>query len=130
MNTSGPACAGLFIYAKDTEHIAKFYESVASMSRLHQSDELIVLQSPDIQLLIHQIPEQFANDITISSPPEKRENTALKFFFTVPGIADARTMAAAKGGEIFNESCAGPGFTACNAMDTEGNVFQVRELVI
>ena len=126
---SGPARAGLFIYAKDSERVATFYESVASMTRLHTSDELIVLQSPDIQLLVHKIPENIAKDIVIRSPPEKRENTALKFFFTVSSLAEARAVAGSLGGEVFNENWSGPGFVVCNAMDPEGNVFQVRELV-
>lgn len=127
---SGPARAGLFVYAKDSEGIATFYESVAGMTRLHMSDELIVLQSPDIQLLVHKIPETMAKDIVISSPPEKREKTALKFFFTVPSLAKARTIASRLGGDVFNENWCGPGFVVCNAIDPEGNVFQVRELVV
>ena len=86
---SGPSRAGLFIYAKDAERVANFYESVAGMDRRRVSDELIVLQSPDIQLLVHKIPEPIAKDIVISSPPAKRENTVLKFFFTVPSLAKA-----------------------------------------
>ena len=124
----GPARAGLFIYAKDYERLAKFYEAVAGMSRLHVSDELIVLQSPDIQILVHKLPGQFTKDIVITSPPQKRENTALKFFFTVTSLSKARTIAGGLGGEIFSEKWSGPGFVVCNAMDPEGNVFQVREL--
>ena len=126
---SGPARAGLFVFAKDSERVSKFYESVVGMSRLHETDELTVLQSPDIQLLVHKIPGQIAKDIEISSPPEKREKTALKFFFTVPSLAKARSNASNLGGEVFNENWNGPGFVVCNAMDPEGNVFQVRENV-
>ncbi|WP_455205902.1 VOC family protein [Kaarinaea lacus] len=127
---SGPARAGLFVYAKDSERLARFYESVAGMSRIHKTDELIVLQSQDIQLLVHKMPEQIAKDIVISTPPEKRENTALKFFFTVPNLTEARSIASSLGGEIFNENWSGPGFIVCNAIDPEGNVFQVREFGI
>lgn len=126
---SGPARAGLFIYAGDAERIARFYEAVAGMSRLHARDELIVLQSADIQLLVHQIPPQIAANIAIASPPNRRENTALKFFFTVPSLNEARSVAGMLGGEVFYENWRGPGFLACNAMDPEGNVFQVRESV-
>lgn len=126
---SGPARAGLFVFAKDSERVSKFYESVVGMSRLHETDELTVLQSPDIQLLVHKIPGQIAKDIEISSPPEKREKTALKFFFTVPSLVKARSNASNLGGEVFNENWNGPGFVVCNAMDPEGNVFQVRENV-
>jgi predicted enzyme related to lactoylglutathione lyase len=124
---SGPARAGLFVYAQDLVQLASFYEAVAGMSKLHEDGELIVLQSPDIQLLVHQIPQHIAADVVISSPPQRREETALKFFFTVPSLSEARVTASRLGGEVFNENWKGPGFVVCNAMDPEGNVFQVRE---
>jgi predicted enzyme related to lactoylglutathione lyase len=123
----GPARAGLFVYAKDPERLCTFYASVGGMVRLHQTDDLTVLESPDIQLLVHRIPPHIAAEIVVHSPPERRENTALKFFFTVPSLAEARQLAAALGGEVFNENWRGPGFVACNACDPEGNIFQVRQ---
>jgi predicted enzyme related to lactoylglutathione lyase len=123
----GPARAGLFVYAKHKETLVRFYEAVAGMTRLKETPELTVLESPDIQLLVHQIPAAIADSIAISTPPARREDTALKFFFTVPSLDDARKRAAELGGEVWNENWAGTGFTVCNAMDPEGNVFQVRE---
>ena len=124
---TGPARAGLFIYAKDLERVARFYEAVAGMRRLRDDAELVVLQNADIQLLVHLIPPQFSKDVVVSTPPKRREQTALKFFLTVPSIAGARELAAHLGGEVLSESWQGPGFNVCNAMDPEGNVFQVRE---
>lgn len=123
----GPARAGLFVYALDMNRLARFYETVATMVRLHETSDLIVLESPDIQLLVHQIPAHIAADMTVTSPPQKREDTALKFFFTVDSLDAARAAASALGGEVFSENWQGPGFVVCNAMDPEGNVFQVRE---
>ena len=123
----GPARAGLFVYAKDKERLCRFYEAVAGMTRLQDTSDLTVLESPDIQLLVHQIPVHIANEIAITVPPARREDTALKFFFTVASLAQARVEAAALGGEVWNEFWEGPGFIVCNAMDPEGNVFQVRE---
>lgn len=123
----GPARAGLFIYAKDPERLSLFYESVAGMVRLHQTEELTVIESSDIQLLIHRIPPSMATRITIKSPPDRREDIALKFFFTVPSLAEARQQAALLGGEVFNENWNVAGFVVCNACDPEGNIFQVRE---
>lgn len=124
---SGPAPSGLFVYAKDIERVARFYESVLGLSRLHGSDELMILQGQSIQLVVHAIPAHIASTIRIPSPPHRREDTALKFFFTVPGIDATRTTAAAAGGEVFAEQWQGPGFIACNACDPEGNIFQLRE---
>ena len=124
---SGPADAGLFIYAKDLTTISTFYQSVVGMQLLHKTDDLVVLQSASVQLLIHQIPANIATDIEIKSPPTWREESALKFFFTVPSIADARAVAESLGGEVTHENWQGPGFIVCNAVDTEGNIFHLRE---
>ena len=60
---SGPARAGLFIYAKDLPRLADFYESLLGMSRVHGTAELVILRSPDIQLTLHAIPAAIAASI-------------------------------------------------------------------
>lgn len=127
---SGPTKAGLFVYAKNIASLAHFYETVLGMTRMHATTDIVVLQLQDIQLIVHQIPAHIASTIDISTPPQRRENSALKFFFTVDSIAGARKAANDLGGEVFNEQWQGPGFTVCNAMDPEGNVFQVRESAV
>ena len=124
---SGPAKAGLFIYAKDLARLSGFYESLLGMIRVHSALDLVVLRSPDIQLTLHAIPESIAASIAVSTPPEKRDGAALKFFFTVPSIAVALADAPVLGGEVLPERWHGPGFKACNAVDPEGNIFQLRE---
>jgi predicted enzyme related to lactoylglutathione lyase len=124
---TGPARAGLFLYVKDPARLASFYEAVLGMVRLRVTDELIVLQSPQIQLIIHAIPASIAATIVITSPPRKRENSAMKFFFTVPSLEAAQEIASTLGGEVYPEQWNGPGFRVRNACDPEGNVFQVRE---
>ena len=125
---SGPARAGLSIYAKNPQNIAHFYAAVLGMSRVHESPEVIVLQSPDMQLVVHLIPSDRASAITIDSPPQRR-NSALKFFFTVPSIAAARSAAQLAGGDVLLEQWQGPSFVVCDAYDSEGNVFHIRETV-
>jgi predicted enzyme related to lactoylglutathione lyase len=124
---SGPARAGLFLYAKDLQHLASFYEVVLGMSRVQPSADLVVLTSPDVQLVVHAMPPAIAESITITSPPQRRENSAMKFFFTVPTIDAAAAIVANLGGLVFPEQWAGPGFNVRNACDPEGNVFQLRE---
>jgi len=124
---SGPARAGLFLYAKDMHQLAAFYEAVLGMSRVQPSEDLIVLTSQDVQLIVHAIPSAIAESIIISIPPKRREDAAMKFFFTVPSIAAAETIASNLGGMVFPEQWSGPGFNVRNACDPEGNVFQVRE---
>lgn len=123
----GPARAGLMLYAKDVARLERFYCDIAGMRRLHADDHIAVLESADIQLVLHVIPPHIAADITITTPPQRREDTALKFFFTLDGtLDDAGERIAALGGVLFDERWHGPGFVAANAMDPEGNVLQVR----
>ena len=124
---TGPARAGLFIYAKDLDRVAGFYQSLLGMSRLHASAELVVLQSQDVQLVIHQAPAPIAAAIRIESPPLQRADCALKFFFSVPSIGDARQAAIDLGGQVLDTPYPGRGFVACNAIDPEGNIFHLRE---
>jgi hypothetical protein len=83
---SGPAPAGLFLWAKDLDRLAAFYEAVLGMTRGHTSNELVFLESPGIQLVVHAIPPPVAASIAIEAPPRRRENAAMKFFFAVPDV--------------------------------------------
>jgi predicted enzyme related to lactoylglutathione lyase len=88
-----------------------------------------VLDGDGVQLVVHQIPDFIAKTITITSPPERRSETALKFFFTVPSIAEAGVMSRSLGGSLDDEEWEGSGFRVRNAVDPEGNVFQIRETI-
>ena len=123
----GPAAAGVLLYAKNLDALAHFYEQVLGMQELHRSAEIIVLESSVLQIVIHAIPAAIAAQVHISTPPQRRENVALKFFVTVPSMAQAQEAATRLGGQVFDESWQGPGFVVRNAMDCEGNVFQLRE---
>ena len=96
------------------------------MRRLHADEHITVLESDDLQLVLHRIPPHIAADIVVTSPPQRREDVAMKFFLTVPDLDVAAERIAALGGTLFDDRWQGPGFTVCNAMDAEGNVFQVR----
>ena len=126
----GPAPTGILVYAKDIERLAAFYAAVAAMAPLHATDELIVLQSADLQLLVHRIPAQIAEGIVVASPPVRREDCAIKFFFTVASMEEAASSVARLGGTVFAEQWEGPGFVVNNACDPEGNVFQLRQGLI
>jgi predicted enzyme related to lactoylglutathione lyase len=124
----GPARAGALIYALDPEALSGFYQQLLGMRLLHATDEIQVIESSDMQLLIHAIPAQVAATITIAKPPQPREEQAIKLFFTVPSLAEAEATARLLGGDLFGPRYAGPGFTVRNGYDPEGNIFQVREL--
>ncbi|HEY1091342.1 MAG TPA: VOC family protein [Burkholderiaceae bacterium] len=123
----GPARAGALIYAKDLERLSAFYQQVLGMRLLHADAEHHVIESADMQLIVHAIPSHIASTFTIASPPEPREAQAIKLFFTVQSLASAADVASAHGGALFGQGYAGPGFKVRNGYDPEGNIFQVRE---
>lgn len=126
LHMTGPARAGLFIYAKNLGRLAAFYEKLLGLARVRATDELVVLSSPDLQLIVHAMPAQVAAQTEIASPPVFRDNAALKFFYTVPSLSEAQTVADSLGGQVLSEHWQGPGFVVRNAVDPEGNIFQLR----
>lgn len=124
---AGPARAGLFVYAKDLARVAGFYETLLGLVPVHATGELVILNSDDLQIIVHAMPGHVAGKVDISCPPALRDGAAYKFFYTVPSLADAEAAAPALGGRMLPEQWRGPGFVVRNAVDPEGNLFQLRE---
>lgn len=124
---TAPTRAGVFIYAKDPDRLSGFYQSVLGMTAAHRTNEMIVLRSPDLQLIVHAMPPHVASQVAITSPPQLRDSAAIKFFCTVPSLSAAQESAQSLGGQVLPEQWQGPGFVVRNACDPEGNIFQVRQ---
>lgn len=121
---AGPARAGVFVYALDVERIAAFYAHVLGLARVHARADLVVLDGPDLQLLVLAMPPMAG---ALTPAPDAPRAGALGFFATVDALADAAACAAQRGGRVLDGRWAGPGFTVARAMDPEGNAFQLRE---
>ena len=122
---------GAVVFAKDLERVARFYEQLLALSVTHAEHDHVILESSSFQLIVHAIPQHNASSITISVPPEVREETPIKLLFPVSSIAEARAAASALGGQVGpsqREWQAG-GIRACDGYDPEGNVFQLRQNV-
>ena len=126
---SQPVPYGAVIYAKDYRVLASFYEHVAGLKRGEADEEYVLLEAPSFQLVILQIPERIAANVTIEKPPRKRENTPIKLILNVTSIEQARLAARAIGGELNGEEKEWKfhGVKRCDGMDPEGNVFQLQE---
>lgn len=124
---SGPARAGVLIYAKNLPLVSSFYEQVLGATVLHADAEHRVLQSPDAQLIIHAIPEQYSSSIVIEVPPVPREEQAIKPFFTVASLAAAERLTEQYGGRVWGPVWPGPSGQARNVCDPEGNIIHLRE---
>ena len=124
---SSPARTGVLIYAKSLEKVSFFYEQVLGARVLHADSQHKVLQSPDVQLIIHAIPPQFADQIIIAVPPVPREEQAIKPFFTVESLTVAERIAEECGGKVWGPVWPGPGLQVRNICDPEGNIVHLRE---
>ncbi len=120
---------GAVLFGKDLKKLARFYAGVAGLTVTHAAAKVIVLESAGQQLVLHGIPPRIAKSITITAPPQLRENTAVKLFYPVTSLATARKQAAALGGRINprSDEFVARGFRACDGHDPEGNVIQFRE---
>ncbi len=124
---SGPARTGVLFYAKNLALVSDFYEHVLGARVVHSDEEHRVLQSPDVQLIIHAIPQQYASSIVIDVPPVPRDEQAIKPFFTVESLAVAEALAEQLGGKVCGPIWPGPGMRARNVCDPEGNIVHLRE---
>lgn len=120
--------AGAVVYAKDIDRVSRFYSELVGLPIVQREPDHVVLESPSYQLTVVAMAAELAAQICISSPPERREDTAIKLCFAVPDLALARTVAARWGGAL-----AGPerewefkGSRVCDGWDPEGNVVQLR----
>lgn len=120
---------GAVVFAKDPARVARFYQEIAGLSVVQTEDGHIILESEDIQLVVHAIPKRVADTIDIADPPKLRDERAIKLFFPVASLAVARDKAPSLGGGLSakGKEFAARGFRACDGYDPEGNVVQFRE---
>lgn len=121
--------SGAVLFAKDLSRVARFYEELLGLSAVVADREKIVLESAELLLVLHAVPPEVADSISITSPPELRTDVPLKLFFPVPSLAEARAKASSLGGALYpsEKEWGARGFRACDGYDPEGNIVQLRE---
>ncbi len=124
----GPARTGVLIYAKNLAWVSAFYERVLGAQVVHSDPQHRVLQSPDVQLIVHAVPQHVAAGIVIGVPPVPREDQAIKPFFTVESLAVAESVVERAGGLVCGPLWPGPGIKVRNVCDPEGNLVHLREI--
>lgn len=123
-----PARAGVLLYAKHLDNLARFYRELLQLRILASAPDHVIAANDDIELVVHAIPPPIAADIAIATPPAPREEQAIKPFFTVANLADARLLTQRLGGLVLGPTWNGPGFQAQSVCDPEGNIVQLREV--
>jgi predicted enzyme related to lactoylglutathione lyase len=121
-------CAAV-LFAKDHRILARFYLEVAGLRDAGGGADHVKLVTDSFELVVHQIPERYAKNISISTPPVVREMTAIKLCFPCADLARARETAARLGGSLYGteREWRSDSATVCDGYDPEGNVFQLLQ---
>lgn len=117
------------IYAKDVDRVALFYASVLELTETARADDHITLSAPSYAITVVRIRAQLASQIEISTPPQRRENVAIKLVLPVDSLERAREKVAKLGGAIgaIEKQWQFDGAIRCDGNDPEGNVIQFAE---
>lgn len=134
MATRGARAAAV-VYAVDLDRMAGFYgELLGSDWECVTGDGHVSMGTTAFELLVVRVPPHVADTITLTDPPERREETPVKVCLPVDDLALARRTAVALGGVldpddrvwVYDDPHTGP-VRVCDGHDPEGNVFQLRE---
>ena len=119
------------VYAKDLDRMVAFYTALGLTVDESARGDYAVLIGPELELSIVQIPHHIASQIELSSPPRVRESTPIKLAFVVSSIDEALEATRLLGGRMKDGSRRWRfrGHAVQDAVDPEGNVYQLRELL-
>lgn len=125
-----PAPHGMVIYACNKAQMTAFYQRTLGLQLSASHDSHDLLAGPGLSLVIHAIPAAIAQEISITTPPALREDTAIKPMFVVADLAIVRREAEATGGGLQPDSRAWQmnGHTMLDGWDPEGNIVQFQQV--
>lgn len=114
------------LYVKDLERMMRFYgEMLDAKPTNHDcTDVWAIFEAGHARFALHAIPTEIARNIEIKSPPIPRETDSVKLIFEVEDVESERARLESLGIQVLRRPWQKPG-EACDAVDPEGNVFQV-----
>ena len=114
------------LYVRDLERMKRFYcEMLGANSSNHGwTDVWATFETGSARFSLHAIPAEIAKRIEIESPPTPREEEPVKLIFEVKDVESERARLESLGIQILRRPWQKPG-EACDAVDPEGNVFQI-----
>ena len=114
------------LYVKDLERMKRFYSDMLGVKPIDQdwTDVWATFDTGGARFALHAIPAEIAKNIAIESPPTPREKDPLKLIFEVKDVESERARLESLGIQILRRPWQKPG-EACDAVDPEGNVFQI-----
>ena len=120
---------GLVIFAKNKKRVSAFYQQTLGLIVEESDTSHDLLRGQGYEVVIHTIPRKYAAGISISKPPEPRQETPFKPTFVVSSLAAVRTAAEVTGGHLKPEAGAWHfrGHTVLDGWDPEGNIVQFKQ---
>lgn len=121
---------GLVVFAKNKKRVSAFYQQTLGLAVAESDTSHDLLRGHGYEVVVHTIPRKYAADITITKPPQPREDTPLKPTFVVASLADVRRATEATGGYLKPEAGAWRfrGHTVLDGWDPEGNIVQFKQV--
>jgi hypothetical protein len=120
---------GLVVFAKNMKRVSAFYQQTLSLDVIESDSSHDLLRDTVYEVVVHTIPRRYAASITITKPPEPREETPFKPTFVVNSLTHVRTAAEATGGYLKPEARAWRfrGHVVLDGWDPEGNIVQFKQ---
>ena len=120
---------GLVIFAKSKEKVSAFYQQTLNLNVQESEKSHDLLVGDGQEVVIHAISKRYADSIEISSPPEPREESALKPAFVVDDLARVRAAVKQTGGYLkpLKQAWRFRGMIVLDGWDPEGNIVQFKQ---
>ena len=115
------------LYVRDLDRMKGFYSDLFGVqpSNHNWTDVWATFDTGGVRFALHQIPEDLARNIEIVSPAVPRENLPVKLVFEVMDVEGERARLESLGIQTLRRPWQEAG-KACDAVDPEGNIFQLR----
>lgn len=120
---------GLVVFAKNKKRVSAFYQQALGLALVESDTSHDLLRGHGCEVVVHNIPRRIAAAITVSKPPEPRQDTPFKPTFVVASLEAVRQAAEATGGFLKPADGAWHfrGHTVLDGWDPEGNIVQFKQ---
>ena len=111
------------IFVKDLRSMAAFYGGTMQLELIDDSrtESWVEFDAGAIRLALHAVPSHIAENIEITQPPHAREDNPVKLIFEVDDLEARISSLESEGVKIVQRP-----WRACDVIDPEGNIFQIR----
>jgi catechol 2,3-dioxygenase-like lactoylglutathione lyase family enzyme len=114
----------VILFAVDLHRMRDFYRDGIGLTPLEDTEGWVRFDAGGVELAVHAIPPDIARDIEISDPPRPRSDAAVKLVFDVDDLDAIRVRLRGHRAQLFEPVTSGDR-RRCDAIDVEGNVFQI-----